>query len=95
MPLTLAVTWVAQPGNEARVAEILRRMMPLSRAEPGCLHYSAHQSPDDPRRFFLFEQYADEAAFAEHSASEHFQTWIAGEAIPLLASRERVQYTPL
>jgi quinol monooxygenase YgiN len=70
-------------------------MMPLSQAEPGCLRYEAFRSADDPRRFFLFEQYEDTDALSAHSASDHFRTWVQDEAIPLLASRERQEYTSL
>jgi quinol monooxygenase YgiN len=37
----------------------------------------------------------DEAAFKAHQESAHFRTYIAGEALPLLAKRERSQYALL
>ncbi|HYW23669.1 MAG TPA: putative quinol monooxygenase [Terriglobales bacterium] len=95
MGYVLAVTWVARPGEEERVAEALRRMVPLTLAEPGCIHYRAHQSPDDPRRFFLFEEYVDEDGLQAHSESEHFQRYVAGDALQRLESRERLHYVPL
>ena len=91
----LAVTWVARPGEEERVAGVLRKMMPPTQAEPGCIRYVAHRSLDDPRRFFLFEEYVDEAGLQAHIATEHFQTYVLGEAVPLLESRERLAYEPL
>jgi len=95
MGYVLAVTWVARPGEEERVAEALRRMVPLTLAEPGCIHYRAHQSPDDPRRFFLFEEYVDESGLQAHVDSEHFKRHVLGEAVPLLEIRERLVYRPL
>lgn len=95
MSVTLAVTWIAKPGNEERITEILRRMMPLTHEEPGCVHYYAHQSPDEPTRFFLYEQYRDEAALEAHSSSDYFKDLVLGQAVPLLESRERVRYTAL
>ena len=89
MTVVLAVTWVASEGERDAVADLLRRLMPLSRAEPGCLQYDAHRDPDDPDRFFLFERYADQAAFDAHAASPHFQELVLGEALPRLASRQR------
>jgi quinol monooxygenase YgiN len=38
--------------------------------EPGTLHYALHRSKDDPYMFWTTEIYADEEAFAAHSASE-------------------------
>ena len=95
MSFVLAVTWVARPGEEKRVEEILRMMVPLSRAERGCLQYNAHRSSEDPRRFFLYEIYRDEAAFTEHNESDHFKRFVLGEALPRLESRERIHYERL
>lgn len=95
MTVVLAVTWVAHEGREEEVAAILRELAPLSRAEPGCVQYDVHRDPADPRAFFLFERYRDEAAFEAHAASAHFQELVLGRAIPLLASRQRTLLTPL
>jgi quinol monooxygenase YgiN len=95
MTVVLAVTWVAREGESDAVAELLRRMAPLSRAEPGCLQYDAHRDRDEPNTFFLFERYADQEAFDAHSASEHFRELVLGEAVPRLASRQRTVLTPL
>ncbi|MFC5321443.1 putative quinol monooxygenase [Bradyrhizobium oligotrophicum] len=39
-----------------------------------------------------YELFRDEAAFKAHQESDHFKTSIAGQALPLLARRERMQY---
>jgi quinol monooxygenase YgiN len=95
MGYVLAVTWRAKPGQEERVAEILRTMVPLTRQEPGCVHYYAHVATDDPRRFFLFEEYRDEAAFEAHCEADYFKKWVLGEAVPILESRDRLVYRSL
>ena len=95
MTVVLAVSWVATEGESDAVAELLRRLMPLSRAEPGCLQYDAHRDPDDERRFFIFERYVDQAALDAHAASRHFQELVLGEALPRLASRQRTALAPL
>ena len=88
----VAATWVAKEDAEAQVADIIETLTPLCRAEPGCLMYQAHRSPEDSRLFFIYEQYADEEAFEAHRQSEHFQRWVLEEAAPLLESREREFY---
>ncbi len=95
MTVVLAVTWVARDGEREVVAELLRRMTPLSRAEPGCLQYDVYQVADDPDTFFLFERYADEAALEAHGASAHFQELVVREALPRLAQRQRLLLSPL
>jgi quinol monooxygenase YgiN len=93
--VVLAVSWVANEGEGDAVAELLRQLMPLSRAEPGCLQYDAHRDPDDERSFFVFERYADREALDAHAASAHFQELVLGAALPRLASRQRRVLTPL
>jgi len=95
MTVVLAVTWVARDGEADAVADLLRQLMPLSRSEPGCLQYEAQRDPDDPNTFVLFESYADQDALDAHAASTHFQELVLGQALPLLASRERRLLTPL
>ena len=95
MSNVLAVTWVARPGQADRVADILRALAPLARTEPGCLHFNPNQAQDDPHRFFLYEEYADEAAIKAHTETDHFKRLVLGQAAPLLESRERLYYTPL
>jgi quinol monooxygenase YgiN len=95
MSNVLAVTWVARTGQEERVADILRTLAPLVRTEPGCVHFYPTKAQDDPCRFFLYEEYADEAAVQAHTESEHFKRLVLGEAVPLLESRERLYYSPL
>jgi quinol monooxygenase YgiN len=93
--VVLAVTWVARDGEEERVAAYLRELTEKARAEPGCLAYEPCRDPDDPRRFFLYERYADEAGLAAHDGAEHTRTLGFEGAIPLLESRVRTIWRPL
>jgi quinol monooxygenase YgiN len=95
MAYVVAATYHCKEGEEETIRRILETMGPLSRAEPGCLFYQAHRSPDDPRVFFLYEQYVDQAGYEAHMATEHFERHIKGEAIPRLESRERAFYETL
>ena len=92
MTYVVAATWRAREGEEERVRELLEILTPLCRAEPGCLVYQAHRSTEDPRLFFIYEQYDDEAAFEEHAATEHVERYVRGEAVHLLEVRERAFY---
>ncbi len=44
MPFVVAATYRVKEGEEGKVGEILQLMTPLSRQEPGCLLYQAHNS---------------------------------------------------
>ena len=92
MAYVVAATYTVKPGEEERIEQILRSMVPLASAEEGCLFFEAHRSPDDPRVFFLYEQYADRAAYQAHMETNHFKELILGEAVPRLERRERAFY---
>ena len=95
MAHAVAVTWIAKEGEEERVGQLLEELTPLVRAEAGCLMYIAHRSAEDPRTFFIYEQYEDEAAFLAHRETEHFKELVQGEAVPLLESRTPIHYETL
>lgn len=92
MAYVVSALWTARDGEEERIARIVAEMTPPSRAEPGNLFYQGHRSPEDPRLFYLYEQYVDEAGYQAHQGSEHFQRLVVGEAIPNLEARERAFY---
>ena len=92
MAYCLAVKWTIKEGELDPVLAALGPLAEASRAEPGCLLYQAHRSPDDPNVIFLYEQYADEAAYHAHAESEHFKTYAVGECFPRREASERAVY---
>lgn len=93
MAYVVCAKWTAKAGKEGRLREIIDEMTAPSRAEDGNVYYQAQVSPENPRLFFLYEQYADEAAYQSHMDSEHFTRLVKNEAIPdVLESREREFY---
>ena len=93
--ICLAVTFVVKPGHEDETIGLFARLTEATRAEPGCRRYLAHRSTDDPRRFFLSEQYDDRAALDAHRASDHFARLAAGGLFPIVESRTPELYEPL
>ena len=101
MAYTVCVTWIAKPGEEDAVASCLEQLVEPSRAEEGVLVYIPNRDPEDPTKFFIYEQYVDEAAYTAHTETEHFKRLGFGDAIracwsasasstpPWRASRER------
>jgi quinol monooxygenase YgiN len=92
MAYVVSATWTAQPGQEDTVRDAIEKLTPPSRQEPGNRFYQAFQDPAEPLVFRLFEVYDDEEAYAAHGASEHFAEYGHGQAIPVLANRERAFY---
>ena len=89
MAFVCSATWTAKPGEEETVRDALAQLSPASRAEPGNLYYQAHQNPQEPRIFRIFEVYVDEDAFKAHGTYPHFEKWALGQAIPALETRQR------
>lgn len=94
-PLVVTAFWEANPGEEEAIAAILSRFVPQAQKEPGVETFVIHRSRTEPSKFFFYEVFKDEAAFTAHQQTMHFQTLIAGEALPKLAKRERAQYAIL
>jgi quinol monooxygenase YgiN len=92
MAYILAVTWIARPGNEEKVHEILQQMGEASRQEAGVVTYTTHVDPDNPREFFIYEKYHDIGGLEAHQETAHFKGLVLDKAIPLLESRVRRQF---
>ena len=90
--LIVTAFWEARPEEVDALIGIIRRFLPQAQKEPGVKAFQIHQSTTEPTKFFFYEVFRDEAAFAEHQQSEHFKSLIAGDAVPRLARRERTQH---
>jgi len=66
MPKTLYAEFTVKPGNEDRVAEMMRELTVLVRQEPGNEIFAPYTEEANPNRYFVFEVYADEGAFQAH-----------------------------
>jgi quinol monooxygenase YgiN len=85
----VAAQYTIKEGKEKEVIDILKKMIPMSRAEPGCKLYMVNQSPENPRKLLLYEQYVDKGGYEAHMATEAFKENILGKVVPLLESRVR------
>jgi quinol monooxygenase YgiN len=93
--LLVIAQWEAKDGQADRVAEILSRFLPEAQREPGAKLFLISRARENPAQFLFYELFRDEAAFKAHQDSAHFKTYIAEQALPLLAKRERAQYALL
>ena len=88
----VAAEYYTQEGKDKAVIDILKKMIPLSRAEPGCKVYMVNQSPEDRRKLLLYEVYVNEDGYKAHQATDAFKENILGKVIPMLESRVRHFY---
>lgn len=93
--LCLAVTYIIQEGHEGEALDYLRLLTENTRQEPGNIMYVAHRSTENPRQFFIYEQYQDQAALDAHRASLYFQQYGPNGLVPIAESRTPALYAPL
>ena len=81
------------PADRGKVEELLRKLAPLSRQEPGCVTYLPHFVQDAPATLVIYEQYRDEAALDHHRNSPHFQQYASNGFFKLMRARHLERLT--
>jgi quinol monooxygenase YgiN len=89
----VAIMLEAKEGESEALAEILQVMTAPTMAEPGVKLFLPYRSPTNQSLFFVFELYANEAAWGAHEATDHFKVAVK-ELLPRVARRERVPFIP-
>ena len=70
--ITQLASFRINPEKEAEALAFLKELTAAVEAkEPGVLAYIAHRSSSDPNLLTFFENYADEAAVANHGKQPH------------------------
>lgn len=93
--LLVVAQWEAKEGLADKVAAILDRFLPEAQSDPGAKLFLIGRGKENPAQFLFYELFRDEAALKAHQESGYFKTYIAEQALPLLARRERAQYALL
>jgi quinol monooxygenase YgiN len=71
MTKTLYAEFTVKPGHEGRVAEMMRQLTAEVRREPGNQLFLPYTRETNPREYFVFEVYEDDAAFQEHISADY------------------------
>jgi quinol monooxygenase YgiN len=93
--LLVVAQWEAKQGSEDKVADILNDFLPEAQRDPCANLFLIARNKDNPAQFLFYEVFRDEAALQAHQKSDYFKRYIADQALPLLAKRERAQYALL
>ena len=93
--LVLLVQFVVKSGTEEQVKGYMRKMEEHTRREPGCQIYVGSQSNDNPRKFCIYEQYADEAARQAHRNAPYFVEYVTNGFMLLTESVTRETFTTI
>ena len=71
MTKTLYAEFTVKPGSEARVAEMMLELTQHVRQEQGNELFLPYTREENPREYFVFEVYSDEAAFLKHIGADY------------------------
>lgn len=67
----LYAEFTALRGQEQAVADLIEGLARDVHAEPGNEEFTVYRERDEPRRFVVFERYADEDAFQAHLSAPY------------------------
>jgi quinol monooxygenase YgiN len=71
MPVILYAEFTAKRGSESQVETLISGLAEKVRREPGNTEFTVYRERDDLRKFFVFEQYLDDASFETHISAEY------------------------
>ena len=74
--LTVIAHIYANPGHEAEVKAELEKLLPITRAEDGCINYDLHTDNADPTHFVFHENWASKAALKNHLSAPHLKAYM-------------------
>jgi autoinducer 2-degrading protein len=87
----VTVEFIVEPQQAAAFRREVVANARVSRdTEPGCRQFDVCAMPDDPATIFLYEVYADRAAFDAHLATSHFRAFDA--AVGSWVARKTVRF---
>ncbi len=75
--LTIVAHIKAQADKIELVQAELKKLVPITRAEEGCLQYDLHQDRKDPALFLFFENWESRELWQAHMRNQHLQDYQA------------------
>ena len=71
MKLFIFARFHAREGKESELASTLTTVSAATRAEADCLGHQIFRATKEPRQFFIYSQWRNEAAFERHIELPH------------------------
>jgi len=76
-PLTIVARIQAEPDEVDLVKAELVKLIPITRAEEGCINYDLHQDNEDPAHFVFFENWENRELWQAHMSAPHLKAYMA------------------
>ena len=74
--LTITGNILAKPDQIDRVRAELEKLIPITRAEAGCLQYDLHQDNENPAYFMFYENWESRELWQTHMNAPHLAAYI-------------------
>ncbi len=71
MALTILAQITAAPGKEGLLRSELEKLVPVTRAEAGCLQYDLHADNENPGFFLFYENWESRELWQDHMKAPH------------------------
>lgn len=68
----------AKPEYLSLLIEELLKLVELTRAEPGCIHYELFLDNEDPNFLIISEKFIDQKALDEHEQKDYIMRFVEG-----------------
>lgn len=77
MALTILAQITAETGKEDLVRAELEKLIPVTRAEAGCIQYDLHVDNDNPNFFVFYENWESRELWQTHMNAPHLAAYMA------------------
>jgi quinol monooxygenase YgiN len=74
--LTIVAHITARPNQAELVKSELEKLIPITRAESGCIRYDLHRDNEDPCHFMFYETWASRALWQQHMNAPHLAAYL-------------------
>ena len=74
--LTIVANIKAKADEIDLVQAELEKLIPITRAEEGCLQYDLHQDNENPAHFLFFENWESRELWQSHMSAQHLQDYM-------------------
>ena len=74
--LTIIGNILAKPDQIEQVKAELEKLIPITRAESGCLQYDLHQENENPAYFMFYENWESRELWQTHMNAPHLAAYM-------------------
>lgn len=75
--LTITGNVLVKDGHIDVVRAELEKLIPITRAEEGCIQYDLHQDNENPKYFMFYENWESRELWQTHMQNDHLKSYMA------------------